>query len=389
VIERPDHALLPGFINAHTHAAMTLLRGLADDLPLQTWLEEHIWPAEGAWVSPDFVRDGTRLAIAEMLLGGTTCFNDMYFFPDVIAETAAETGIRCSAGLIVIDVPTPWAKDFEEYLTKGIEVHDRFKGHPLITTVFAPHSPYMVAPEHLERIATLTNELDTKAQIHVAETATEVEQSLEAHGKRPLEIISEAKLLGAQLQAVHMTQLTDDEITSLSAAAANVIHCPESNLKLASGQCRVTDLLAAGVNVAIGTDGAASNNDLDMLGELRSAALLAKGQSGDAASLPAEQALYMATMGGAIALGIAETTGSIEPGKAADMICIDLSAPATQPVYNPVSTIVYAASRDQVSDVWVAGVQLVKDRQLLSLDADDAMAQAAAWHKRIAGAEQE
>jgi len=389
LIERPEHALLPGLINAHTHASMTLLRGIADDLPLQVWLEEHIWPAEGAWVSPDFVRDGTRLAIAEMIRGGTTCFNDMYFFPDVIAETAAETGIRCSVGLIAIDIPTPWASDIEEYLHKGLAVHDRFKGHPLITSVFAPHSPYMVSPENLARIAVLTNELDTKAHIHVAETAGEVEQCQEQHGKRPLDVVADANLLGAQLLAVHLTQATDEEIARLGEVQANVVHCPESNLKLASGHCPVSKLIGNGVNVALGTDGAASNNDLDMIGEMRTAALREKGATGDASALPAETVLEMATINGAIALGIAEETGSIEPGKAADLICIDLSAASCQPVYNPVSAIIYAASRDQVSDVWVAGQALMTNRELQTLDEAGTIEQAVAWHARITDTQKE
>jgi len=383
VIERPEHALLPGFINAHTHAAMSLLRGIADDLPLETWLQEHIWPAEGQWVNPEFVRDGTRLAIAEMIRSGTTCFNDMYFFPDEIAAAAADAGIRCSVGLIVIDLPTAWASDFEEYLKKGIAVHDTFKDHPLITTVFAPHSPYMVSPEHLQQVATLTNELDTYCHIHVAETADEVERSVSETGKRPLEILKENGLLSSQLQAVHMTQLAGGEARDLAAVAANVIHCPESNMKLASGFCPVTELLDEGVNVALGTDGAASNNDLDMLGEMRSAALLAKGHSGNAAALPAAQALAMATINGAKALGLAEKTGSIEVGKAADLICVDLNVTATQPVYNPISQIVYAASRDQISDVWVAGNALMTDHSLTTLDEEHLIAQAQAWRNRI------
>jgi len=382
-IDRPEHALLPGFINAHTHAAMSLLRGIADDLPLETWLQEHIWPAEANWVNPEFVRDGTRLAIAEMIRSGTTCFNDMYFFPDEIAATAADAGIRCSVGMIVIDVPTAWANDFDEYLSKGTAVHDTFKEHPLITTVFAPHSPYMVSPEHLAQVATLTNELDTYAHVHVAETADEVERSLSATGKRPLEVLKDAGLLSSQLQAVHMTQLAGGEARELAAVAAHVIHCPESNLKLASGFCPVSELMEAGVNVALGTDGAASNNDLDMLGEMRSAALLAKGLTGNAATLSASDALAMATINGAKALGLAEETGSIEAGKAADLICIDLNHTATQPVYNPISQIVYAANRNQISDVWVAGKALMTDHTLHTVDEDQVIAQAKAWRNRI------
>jgi 5-methylthioadenosine/S-adenosylhomocysteine deaminase len=384
IIERPGHVLLPGFINAHGHSAMSLMRGYADDIPLQEWLSEHIWPAEGEWVSAEFVRDGTLLAIAEMLKSGTTCFNDMYFFPDEIATIASETGIRANVGMIVLDVPTAWAKDFDEYLTKGIAVADRFREHPLINTVFAPHSPYLVSAEHMQRLAVLANELDTRVHIHVAETADEVWESVEKHNQRPVERIAKAGLLNQQLLAVHMTQLTEAEIGEVATAGASVVHCPESNMKLASGVCPVPALIDAGVNVALGTDGAASNNDLDMIGEMRSAALLAKGSTGNAKALPAEQVLAMATINGAKALGIADEIGSIEVGKAADMICINLDQLSTQPVYNPISQVVYAASRDQVTDVWVAGKQLLNNRTLTSIDEQAVIEMAKAWQQRIA-----
>ena len=381
VIERPEHILLPGFINAHTHAAMSLLRGYADDLPLDIWLGEHIWPAESRWVSREFVRDGTDLAILEMIRGGTTCFQDMYFFPDEVAAVAADRGIRAVASMIMLDAPTAWAKDTDEYLSRGLEVHDRYRDHPLVDTAFAPHAPYTVSDAGLERIVTLANQLDINVHIHVHETAAEV-STAETEGMRPLARLERLGLVDTLLNAVHMTQLDDEEITLLAQRGVHVVHCPESNMKLASGSCRVKDLLQAGVNVALGTDGAASNNDLDMLSEMRSAALLAKLQSGDAAAVPAHEALAMATINGAKALGIADKTGSLEAGKSADMICVDLSAPSCQPVHHPLSQLVYSAQRDQVSDVWVAGRQLYGNNTFMTLDADEILERTKAWlHK--------
>ena len=360
----PSHALLPGLINAHTHTPMTLFRGLADDLPLMTWLSEHIWPAEQRWVHEEFVADGSRLAIAEMIRGGTTCFNDMYFFPDVTARVAAQAGMRSAIGMILIDFPSAWASDTNEYLSKAIEVHDHFKGDPLIHPLFAPHAPYSVSDNALNKMKTLANELDLPIHMHIHETAEEVRQGVRDFAMRPLARLDKLGLLSPSLIAVHMTQLNQEEIDRVAAAGCQVVHCPESNLKLASGFCPVESLVSAGVNVALGTDGAASNNDLDMLGELRSAALLSKGVTGNASSLPAYQALKMATLNGAKALGLDHLMGSLTPGKAADMIGIDLGQPETQPVYDPISQIVYAATRHQVSDVWIAGQRLLKETRM-------------------------
>jgi 5-methylthioadenosine/S-adenosylhomocysteine deaminase len=388
-IERPEHILLPGLINAHTHAAMTLFRGMADDMPLERWLGEHIWPAEARWASPDFVRDGTNLAIIEMLRGGTTCFQDMYYFPDVVARTAVEHSIRAVVGLIVIDMPTAWAADTDEYLSKGIAVHDQYKSHPLISTTFAPHSPHMITADTCERLRMLANELDTPIHTHIHETSEEIQTTIEKYGRRPLQRIDELGLVNPLLTAVHMTQLQDDEIALLAERGVSIVHCPESNLKLASGFCPVARLLDAGINVALGTDGAASNNDLDMLGEMRSAALLGKGVAGDATALSAVDVLAMATINGARALGLADEIGSLEAGKQADITCIDLNEPATQPVHHPVSQLVYSASRDQVSDVWVAGKQLLEERRLINNDQVEIFERAAAWQKRLAASDQD
>ncbi len=378
-----DHALIPGLVNTHTHAAMTLLRGLADDLPLMEWLERHIWPAESRWVGADFVRDGTRLAIAEMLRGGTTCFNDMYFFPDVAAQVASDAGMRAVIGLIVIDFPTAWAKDADEYIHKGLEVHDRFRSNPLIHCAFAPHAPYTVSDAPLERIRTYAEELDLPIHIHLHETSHEVTEALEKDGRRPLQRLDELGLLSPRLVAVHMTQLEKREVERLALCGSHVVHCPESNLKLASGLCPVQALLDGGVNVALGTDGAASNNDLDMPGEMRSAALLAKAVAEQPAALPAAKALEMATLNGARALGLDHEIGSLEPGKAADMVAIDLGSIETRPVYHPLSQLVYAAGRQHVTDVWVAGRQLLKKRNLTTLDEQVILEETARWQERI------
>jgi 5-methylthioadenosine/S-adenosylhomocysteine deaminase len=377
------HVLIPGLINTHTHASMTLLRGLADDLPLMDWLQNHIWPTEARWVNPDFVSDGTRLAIAEMLRGGTTCFNDMYFFAEVTAAVARECGIRACLGLIVLDFPTAYARDVDEYLAEGLNLHEALKTDPLLYAAFAPHAPYTVSAPALERIGRLADDLDIPVHIHVHETAAEVAQFQAQHGCRPLERLDQLGLLSPCLLAVHMTQIVDAEIARLAQAGAHVIHCPESNLKLASGFCPTAQLDAAGVNIALGTDGAASNNDLDLFGEMRTAALLGKAVASDASVLPAARILRMATLNAAQALGLADEIGSLQPGKAADVVAVDLGWPETEPVYNPISQLVYAVGRHQVSDVWVAGRRLLADRQLTTLDLSETVQRARAWGAKI------
>jgi len=382
-LELPAHALLPGLVNAHTHAAMNLLRGLADDLPLMEWLQHHIWPAEQRWIGAEFVHDGTQAAMAEMLRGGVTCFNDMYFFPEVVAAAARACGMRACVGLIVVDFPTAWAADAQSYLDKGVALHAALRGEPLLRTVFAPHAPYTVSDAPLARIRELADELDIPIHIHLHETAAEVEQAQARRGRRPLELLDDLGLLSPRLLAVHMTQLTEAEIARIATAGVQVIHCPESNLKLASGFCPVARLLAAGVNVALGTDGAASNNDLNLFGEMRTAALLAKAVAGDAAALPAHQALRLATLNGARALGLERDIGSLEPGKWADVIAVDLGTIEAEPVYQPVSQLVYATGRQQVSDVWVAGRRLLKNRELITLEREDIVRRVRAWGHKI------
>ncbi len=382
-VELTEHLLIPGFVNAHTHAAMTLLCGLADDLPLMPWLQEHIWPTESRWMSAEFVRDGSELAMAGMLRSGTTCFNDMYYFPEVTAETVQRTGMRACIGMIVADFPSAWGNGPREYLAKGTALRDRYKDDPLLTFAFAPHAPYTVAEPWLIEIRTLADELEIPVQTHLHETPGEIAQSLEQYGKRPLARLAELGWLTPNFMAVHMTQLEDAEIDELARCGVHVIHCPESNLKLASGFCPVAKLMAAGVNVALGTDGAASNNDLDMLAEMRCAALLTKGVAGDATVLPAFAALRMATLNGARALGLDRDIGSLLPGKWADMTAVDLSVPECQPLYNPLSQLVYCAGRRQVTDVWVAGRQLLRHGELTRLDLDAILQRAQGWQQRI------
>ena len=378
-----NHALLPGLINCHTHAAMTLMRGIADDLPLMDWLNNHIWPLEQKWMSETFVKDGTDLAIAEMILGGTTCFNDMYFFPEITAKQAIHHNIRAKVGLIVIDFPSVWARNSDEYIEKGLSLHEQLRQSELCTTAFAPHAPYTVSDEPLQKIKTLADELELPIHIHLHETLHEVEQAQSNSGQRPLQRLQKLGLINPSLIAVHMTQLNDEEISLFAESGAHIVHCPESNLKLASGFCQVAKCLNAGINVAIGTDGAASNNDLDMFGEMRSAALLGKAVAGDASAIPAMTALRMATINGAKALGLDNCCGSLSIGKAADIIAIDLNHLETQPLYCPVSQIVYAASRQQVTDVWVAGKRLLKNRYLTTFNINDLKAKIADWQQHL------
>ena len=378
-----NHALIPGLINAHTHAAMTLFRGLANDLPLMDWLNNHIWPAEKKWISPVFVKDGTKLAIAEMIRSGTTCFNDMYFFSDNTAEVCVNIGMRAVIGLIVIDIPTSWASNSDEYITKGEYIHDTFKHNPLISTAFAPHAPYTVSDDSLKRIAVLAEELDVPIHMHIHETNDEIEQSIKQYGKRPLSRLSDLGLLSSRLIAVHMTQLEKNEINELKRTRVSVAHCPESNLKLASGLCPIGELQKNNINVCIGTDGAASNNDLDMIGEMHTAALLAKGVSNDCICSDSHTTLRMATLNGAKALGLNKLIGSLKKGKQADVVAIDLNQIETIPLYEPLSQIIYAADRRQISDVWIAGKRLLKNRELTTLKYEELLENSKLWGEKI------
>ena len=384
VRELPGRLLTPGLVNAHGHAAMSLFRGMADELPLNNWLEQHIWPAEAKWVDEHFVLDGTELAIAEQLKGGITCFSDMYFFPEVASEIVHKSGIRAQISIPVLDFPIPGARDADEALRKGLALFDDLKHHPRLSVAFGPHAPYTVSDDKLENIRILAEELDAGIHMHVHETAFEVQQSLQQHGERPLARLARLGLLGPRFQAVHMTQIDDDDLALLVTSNSSVIHCPESNLKLACGFCPVEKLWQAGVNVAIGTDGAASNNDLDLLGETRTAALLAKAVAGSASALDAHRALRMATLNGARALGLDDQIGSLEPGKAADLVVFNLNGLAQQPIYDPVSQLIYTSNRDCVEDVWVGGKHLLDSGRLTRLDEQRIIANARAWGTKIA-----
>ncbi len=377
--------LLPGFVNAHTHAAMSLLRGIADDLPLERWLEDGVWPVELRWMSAELVRDGTRLAIAEMLLSGCTCFSDQYFFPEIVAETAVDLHMRAMVGTPVVDFRTAWADSASECLSKGAElVHDAYADHPLVSSCFVPHSTATVSDEAFTELRVVADQLDRKIQLHLHESAQEIENELKSSGKRPLERLQDLGLVNASLMAVHAVHVTDDEIALFADAGVAVAHCPRSNLKLADGIAPVAAYREAGVTVALGTDSAASNNVMEMLGEMRTATLLAKVRADDAAALPAAQALRMATLDGAKALGLGDSVGSIEKGKWADLACIDLQHINSQPVYDPVSQIVYTVHPNQVSDVWVAGKHQVENGALNHIDVGDMLQRTSEWQYRIA-----
>jgi 5-methylthioadenosine/S-adenosylhomocysteine deaminase len=380
----PAHALVPGLVNLHTHAAMTLMRGLADDRPLMAWLKEHIWPAELRHVSPAFVYDGTLLACAEMLRGGITCANDMYFFPEAAAQAFHDSGMRAAIGLIAVEFPSAYAADAEDYLVKGLAVRDRLRDRPRLSFCMAPHAPYTVSDRSFERIAVLAEELDLPIHVHLHETLGEVKESLDAHGRRPFERLEALGIVSERLIAVHAVHLTAPEIAAVARNGASVAHCPSSNLKLASGLAPVAELLRHGANVGLGTDGAASNNRLDLFQEMRTAALLAKAVSGDAEALPAYEALRCATLGGARALGLEQSIGSIELGKLADLAAVFLGALETQPCYDPVSHLVYACGREHVTHVWVEGEAVVEDGVLARVDPRDLEKRAGLWHNYLA-----
>ncbi|AOY88171.1 N-ethylammeline chlorohydrolase [Marinobacter salinus] len=382
-VNLPNHVVMPGLINLHGHAAMSLFRGIADDLPLMTWLNEHIWPAEGAFISEQFIADGTQLAMAEMLRTGTTTFSDMYFFPEIAAQAAHDAGMRAQISFPLLDFPTVWGSGPDEYLSKGEALIKTWKGDEYITPAIGPHAPYTVSDGPLLKALNLSEETGAPIQIHLHETAFEVTESLEKQGKRPVARLAEMGILGPNTQCVHMTQVDDSDLRSIVESGAHVIHCPESNLKLASGLCPVQKLMDAGINVAIGTDGAASNNDLDLFGELRTAAMIAKVVADDATALSAHQALTMATLNGARAIGRDHELGSLVPGKLADIIAVDLSDPFLQPVYDPASHLVYSNHGRAVSHSWINGVPQLQEGTLTRIDVADLMLRVDGWMERI------
>jgi 5-methylthioadenosine/S-adenosylhomocysteine deaminase len=382
-IDLDRHALIPGLVNLHSHAAMTLMRGIADDVPLMTWLQQHVWPVEAKHVSDEFVHDGSLLAIAEMLRAGVTCVNDMYFFPEATARAALRAGMRAALGVIAIEFPSAYAPDAAGYLQKGLATRDAYLGEALLTFTLAPHAPYTVGDEMLKRMAVLADELDVPIHCHVHETRAEIEQGLAKDGVRPFERLRRLGLVGPHLIAVHAVHMDDTELDVMAREGVTVAHCPSSNMKLASGMTRVADMRRRGIRVGVGTDGAASNNRLDVLTEMRGAALLAKAVSGDASVVSGHEALEMATIESARALGLDDRIGSIAPGKSADLTAVELSSLETLPCFDPVSHLVYAAGRENVTHVWIEGQARLAGRRLVGLDEDDLRDKARWWQKRL------
>ncbi len=383
-----SHVIIPGLVNLHTHAAMTLMRGMADDLPLMSWLNDHIWPTENRFADNQFVWDGTQLACAEMIKSGITCFNDMYFFPESSTDAAIAAGLRANIGMVVIDFPTNYASDADDYLSKGLTLRDQYQHHPLLSFCFAPHAPYTVSDKTFRRIITYAEQLGIPIHTHLHETRDEIRISMETHGMRPIERMHQLGLLGPNLIAVHMIHLTDHEIKLIQRYDCNVAHCPSSNMKLASGFAPVPQLLDHNINVGLGTDGAASNNRLDVLEEMRQAALIAKATSQLADMLPAHQVLKMATLNGAQALGLGDKIGSLVTGKMADMTAIDLSDVNLSPCYDPTSHLIYCAGREHVSHVWVNGRMLLEGKKLTTLNEQNLRQRAVFWQERIASTTQ-
>jgi 5-methylthioadenosine/S-adenosylhomocysteine deaminase len=379
----PGRALIPGLVNLHGHAAMSLFRGFADDVPLMTWLNTRIWPAEKKHVSDAFVRDGTLLAAAEMLAGGVTSCNDMYFYPHAAGEAFLQAGMRATLGMIVLEFPSAYAVDADDYLAKGLAMRDEMKDEPLLSFAFAPHAPYTISDATFGRINTLAEQLGLPIHTHIHETRDETRDSLKQYGVRPLERLAKLGLLGPNFIGVHAVHVSEAEIELLAAHGCHVAHCPSSNLKLASGIAPITRLIEAGVNIGFGTDGAASNNRLDLFAEMRLAALLAKGASGDAAALPAAAALKAATLDAARALNLDSRIGSITRGKCADLVAVDLHGTTGQPLFDPVSHLVYVAGREHVTHVWVDGKLKLEERRLVDLEPDDLTARAAYWRGKL------
>lgn len=378
-----NQVLMPGLVNAHGHAAMTLLRGSSEDAPLQAWLTEQIWPLEARWVDEAFCRDGIRLAMAEMIRAGVTCFADMYYFPEIGAEEARRAGLKAQIAFPVIEFRNAWSRDSDEGFHKGLALYDQYRNDPLIDIAFGPHAVYSVTEADLEKILMYSEELDANIHIHLHENAAELTENHKRYGTSGIRHLHDRGLLGPRLQAVHVTQISEGETALFAETNTQVVHCPTSNAKLASGICPVTALRSAGVNVCLGTDGAASNNVLDLLGEARLASLLAKLEQSNAAALPAGVALTMSTLGGATALGRGELTGSLTPGKAADLIAVDMSAIRHQPLYDPAAQVLHTSSGNSVSHVWVNGECLLENGRLTRMDEAEILHTAHTWQERI------
>jgi 5-methylthioadenosine/S-adenosylhomocysteine deaminase len=384
VIVGENKVLLPGLINTHCHAAMVFFRGLADDLPLKEWLENHIWPAEARWLTPEFVYDSTELACLEMLKAGITTYNDMYFFGDSTARATRALGMRASLGAGIIDFPTVAASTLDEYLANAERFIANWKGDDLISPCIAPHGAHTCGPETLRRSKELAERLDVQLHMHLSETRWEVEEIISKHGKRPVEYLDSIGFLDERLIAAHCVHLDEGEISLIAKRSVSVSHCVESNLKLASGIAPVPQMLKSGVRVTLGTDGAASNNDLNILSEMSTAAKLHKAIANDPTVMNSKTALLMATRWGAEALGMGDKIGSLEKGKAADVISINLKRPHLTPLYDIYSHIVYSAMASDVETVIVGGRLLIRNGTHVSGMEDSIMQKASEWQSRIA-----
>jgi 5-methylthioadenosine/S-adenosylhomocysteine deaminase len=377
------HILIPGLINTHTHSAMSLLKGYANDLPLAQWLNDYIWPAEKKYINPRFVKDGSMIAISEMIKAGITTFNDMYFYPDSTAQAATELGIRANIGLIVMDFSTNYANDPQDYLTKGFEFRDQWRDADLITTCIAPHAPYSVSNDAFELIGTYAEQLDLSVHTHLHETEWEVNESVRQYGVSPIQRLDGLGLLGPNLMAAHCVHLNDQDFNLLSQNNVHVIHNPSSNMKLGSGIADLSTMIDHDINICLGSDSSASNNRLDILEEMRLASLLAKGERMDPQFLSSEQVLRMATIHGAKAIGLESKIGSIEKGKKADIVALNLDSIECQPSYDPIATLVYSSSRADVNYVWINGKIKLKENNLVGIDTEKILYLAKSWQTKI------
>ena len=383
IYQLTDHILIPGLINTHTHAAMSLFKGFSDDLPLQDWLNNYIWPAEKKFVNSSFVKDGSMLALSEMIKAGVTTFNDMYFYPESTAEASIELGVRSNVGLVVLDFPTNYAADPEDYLVKGFEFRDRWRSEELITTSIAPHAPYSVSDEAFSLINTYSEELGINIHMHLHETQWEIEDSVKRYGITPVQRLNNLGIINPSLIAAHCVHLNDQDMATLAKNKVSIVHNPSSNMKLGSGIADVAKMIKQNLNISLGTDSSASNNRLDIMEEMRLAALLTKGKNKSPELLSATQAIKMATINGAKTLGLDSIIGSIEKNKIADLVAIDLNSIENQPIYNPLATLVYSSSKSDVSYVWINGKIKLKEKELVNLDQEKIIQMAKIWQKRI------
>ena len=363
-----DHCVMPGFINNHTHLSMSLFKGIADDLNLDEWLRNEIWPLETKHVNEEFVELGSKLAIIELIKSGSTCFNDMYFFPEVTAYASLELGIRASLGLITIDFPSNYAQNSGEYLEKGLAIRDKLKNETLVSFTMAPHAPYTVGDDTLKKIFTLSNELDLPVHMHIHETENEIKESIKKYNQRPIERLMKLGLINPNFIGIHAVHLNSTDISILSKNKANLVSCPISNLKLGSGIPNATLQNLEKINLSFGTDGSASNNKLDILSEARLGSLLLKGISKDATKFNSNTVLECLTINAAKSLGMENIIGSVEKNKAADLIAINFKKITSQPIFKPVSHIVNATDRENISHSWVNGKCIMEDRNVLTID---------------------